>query len=500
MSGRDYAAPIKQERRRSIWDWITGNDRSSIDWNSAPPLTAGLREQFPHLLRSQPPVDDSPPAPPVPDALQSGYDTVRAADQRRARTDSIQGDTLHSNRRRAAQAVAEAGDHRQQPRSRLSSRQSRSHQDDGQPKPAQVAARAQQPPVRPRSPLWCADLYEEPRPAPTIPAHFVPRPFHQRHDTRNIIHQRNAQGQLFTVPHSPRSPSHEQTIRRRQPQSSLRKQVHQDDDHRAGDGSTTNVMIEATPALNRNPISGNGGYSHYPIYSPLPSTEPHALPQLSRSSSAARLASSTHIHVQISPHSTGSRKQNPDHPSITELRGFADSPTTTSLSLMELQELEGSLLYNPPEFPQIPLPVPPYTGHPGTDRAGSTTSIATFENPNPSSPPLSRIQAQLAGLKQHLRDPQSLKVKAIKIAKRVKPKSKELWYGRVEWKMKLSAKIDVLAFGPQLGCMCSVCVKKRGQDLMMATCTAHHVPDATDWRTEVQLHESGYGRLAFWEF
>ncbi|KAF2624125.1 hypothetical protein BU25DRAFT_476780 [Macroventuria anomochaeta] len=332
MADRDYAAPLKPERRKSLWARITDGLHLTTDWDSAPPLTAGLREQFPDLAPEGAPVEEFSPVPPVPETLQLGYHTAASSNLRHTRNDSVQEGSSHSTDQCGPRAVSQTA--------------------------------------------------------------------YQQRSASNIIYQRNAHSQLLPTAYTP---SRNYTIRRRPVQSSLHNQVHQEDS-RLSHVNETSANSNNSTANNEHFTPGalpTVGYSHIPVYSPLPSTKPHGLPPPHvRSSPAARHAASTHTRDQTSSGPYEDRGQGTSHPSVAELQGVTSGPANTSLSLSELQELERSLMYTPPGFPHIPL-LPLSTPPILLRSAPSNASVATSENPNPSSRPLNLFEANIAGLKQH---------------------------------------------------------------------------------------------------
>src|SRR5690242_3589102 len=166
MVDLDYAAPLKQERRRSIWASITRSLHLTTDWDAAPPLTAGLREHFPDLLRNATPNLNSPF---MGNVLQSGNQSLNTA----------HGET-----------------------------------------PAQL------PPIRTHSPLFNEDQSEHIRPATSLPL-VLAAPQAQQHS--RIVYQRNSLGQLVPVSQVTHPSSRVNSIRRRPVQSSLRNQVEPED-------------------------------------------------------------------------------------------------------------------------------------------------------------------------------------------------------------------------------------------------------------------------------
>ena len=50
MTDQNFASPLSPRRRRSIWTRLTRSIHGSLDWNSAPPLTVGLRERFAEVM------------------------------------------------------------------------------------------------------------------------------------------------------------------------------------------------------------------------------------------------------------------------------------------------------------------------------------------------------------------------------------------------------------------------------------------------------------------
>ena len=50
MTNQNFASPLSPRRRRSIWTRLTRSIHGSLDWNSAPPLSVGLREGFAEIM------------------------------------------------------------------------------------------------------------------------------------------------------------------------------------------------------------------------------------------------------------------------------------------------------------------------------------------------------------------------------------------------------------------------------------------------------------------
>ncbi|KAF1924729.1 uncharacterized protein M421DRAFT_95267 [Didymella exigua CBS 183.55] len=490
MSEHDYAAPLSQERRASLFLGIFGSVRpSSFRWDSTPSLTAPLREGFPGLLPDRLPAIDPPPVPAILEAFQSDYHTG-VTDQRPARSDSVQEHDPHDNHGRRPQTArrdAESG---------------------------QVPATSRPPPVRSQSPAWFANSHEHPRAAPNSSARMPPPTYHQH---LHATHLRDDQGHLFYVPNTSHLPSLEQTLRRCANRSSLRSQVSQDDGNQTQDrstttarrnatsgnaaaqsslrnivsrehngqvrdGSTSHGITSATITSNRNAVTGTGGYSRFTSYSP--SAEAYVLPPISRSSSAARLALSRSYQARLSPRSTRSRTHETHRPTITEQQASASSPTSNSLSPLELQELQD-------QHTPLPTPIAPYAQHPSPDRNTSTASIVTFDNPNSSSPPLTLIQANLVALadlvslKQYTgkcKIARSWKAKLSEYGKRIRNYTQVLCDAESHERKMLRCKIDVLWTGPLKDCKCIICIKRLGPP--------------RDWKTDAirAFHEVPRGR------
>ncbi|KAF1350452.1 hypothetical protein EJ07DRAFT_184170 [Lizonia empirigonia] len=198
----------------------------------------------------------------------------------------------------------------------------------------------------------------------------------------------NTHATTSSIAQTPRS-SHTHTIRRVPMQSSLRNQVHQDASPRSDIRQTSRNYNRAITDTARNaPVDPQVvGYSHFPVYSPLPSTQPHALPLHPRSSSAARQASTYIPYRSIAS-------------SLEEQTGRDQHGVPSTFA-----EMQGSLQFSPP-FARV---------YPDSPAGMSDTSLATFENPNVEArPPLTRHEANFEGLKDRL-GVQGWKAKAVKI-------------------------------------------------------------------------------------
>jgi hypothetical protein len=159
-----------------------------------------------------------------------------------------------------------------------------------------------------------------------------------------------------------------------------------------------------------NCVSSTGGatpfelqtvsYSHFPVYSPVPSPQSHNLPRPTvRPSSASRHAAkyATHNHNLASMPRHQQHDRSTPHITTVELRA---TPIVSPRSPHYPSELQGSLAYDSPAFPSIPLLPTARLVRPSLP---SNASVATFENPNANAcPALTRHGAQIEGAKNHL--------------------------------------------------------------------------------------------------
>jgi hypothetical protein len=478
-----------------VWNYITGNHRSSVDWKSATPLTPALREKFPDLLGSEPPSDNIPPVPAVPNALQSDNRTVGSNDQRHLRTDSALRGTLSNYRGQNLRHDLPAKHHHEQsmfiiPRKPLSSQI-----EDKQLEPHQAVGTTHQAFVRSHSPLSFSNNLEDLHPAWSSSNIPFQSP---SHDPNNIHYVRDGQGRLFPAP----SISHRQAVT----QSSLRDQMLRERSNLSRNGSTTDTINGITE------ITGRSDYSRFPSYSPT--AESHALSQSSRCSSTARPESSINRRAQLSPQSSDTRAYATHHRTITELQASACSPADTSLSLSELRELED-------EHTPLPLLATPYAQHHATNRSQSTTSIATstatstatFENPDYRSPPLTLGQARLAGFasivglkhdrgKSKTSRPRPWIAKLVKYGKKIKNNTRVLWDAQCPERRILRCEVDVLWTGPLRDCECKICLRSLGPpypayNWMAYARPYHEVPKGQRRKTSMlDYHKLNWGREA----
>lgn len=382
MPDRDYAAPIPPGHRKSVWEKLTGSLELTTNWDSGLPLTADLRERFPGLLRSRTPAIAPSLVSPVSVALQQGQHAIARQDHPCTREDSVQDHSARSNLQRDPRTTVQGGGSYQRP-------------------PQQRACQpAQLPPIRPHSPIWNVDLYENPRPAPGPSISTFPPQLQQQGNASHMVYQRNAQVQLLpigTTFNGPRGFS----IRRKALQSSLRNQVQQQDSHRTqfhpvSDASNCASSTGCAAPVNLQTV----GYTHFPVYSPLPFTQPHDLPQPPvRSSSGARHAAKNAMHNHNSAPLRRHQKHDRNTPHITTVELQA-TPFVSPRSPPRPSELQGSLAYDPPAFPSIPLLSAEPPARPSLP---SNASVATFENLNANArPALTRHGAQIEGVKNHL--------------------------------------------------------------------------------------------------
>lgn len=367
----------------------------TTDWDAAPPLTAGLREHFPDLLRNATPNQNSPS---TGNALQSGSQIL---------------DTTHR----------------------------------GPP--------AQLPPIRTHSPLFNEDHSEHVRPAVSSP--LVPTA-PQAHQHSHIGYQRNALGQLVPVSQVIHPSSRINSIRRRPVQSSLRNQVEPEDIPESNVvSSQSHHLITTHPSILRP-----GHRNQVLSCSPLPSSEPQTTPQALSRYAKATPNCSTQGHTSSIRNPTAQSGPSSHPLTLAKIRAdLAAGPPAT--------DPERSLHYDPPL-----VPLSPFAHH-----SESTASVATFDNPDAAMQPLGLLQANIQGLKQHvkisLRKYQPWKDKAANLGQRVKYHSRPFWdAGDVRAKV-FWARVDVGILGSIPQCTCTVCLKKRGQDLAEATHLAHSV-------------------------
>lgn len=463
MPERDYAAPLKHERRESIFAKL----RPSSIWGREP---TGLQY-------SPARADEVPLVPPIPDALRSEHVTEAVEYPQHSRSGSIPKHSPRSNQERTKCTTQRVG------------------------KTAQVAATGQVPPVRSTDPVWLAGSHghSEVVPSPS-PSASSPAPAYQHH--LNAGYLRDDSGHLFFVPDTPHLGSLEQTIRRQQKQPSLRPQVSQNNNNRtqvssvtagshtaAGrsavvqssvldpvpgshhkrnwEGSISNGIARAIVTSERNVGTGSSSYSYHPEYSPRASAIPHAFPQLSRHSSAARTLYSRgqvqHVAARISNLNSD---RNSRQPANAELR---DNSASTPLSPKEIQV---SFQHDPTSSSHTPLQTQPNDPVLINRRAVlSNTSIATFDNPGCTSPPLSRRGANLVGLanmisfkhKRHKSKTVRLwKARLVKFTRKAKDNIRLLLDPDSHERKTLRCKIDVFWTGPLRGCKCKICLKSIG--------------------------------------
>ncbi|KAF9698461.1 hypothetical protein EKO04_003453 [Ascochyta lentis] len=355
MANRDYAAGIDPKRRISLWGKITNGLQLETDWDSAPPLTAGLRESFPDLLPGRLSVN----APPVPTILQPG---------RHATADPVNSTrnlrTGERSQRDLPRTIILGGVSYQRsvhrrPSQRVRPQQNPHQQKIFQPVPDHDLFSAATPHGRVHSVVRNGDLYEDPRSAPAPPSCVTVPHLQQQQEPNRDLDQHNTTSPHLPVAHPGHQYSRTRTVRRIPAQSSLRNQVSRDNNHRTSPHQPSTRAPHTTTTLNHTIPTTNqsGGYSHYPSFSPLPQTAPHPLlpPSSNRTSSAA-------IHARQHPWT--------NHPTVPEL--------------------QGSSFLSPP--------LPPCSQ--------SNLSIATFENlNNPVGPPMSKCDANMQALKMRILAP-----------------------------------------------------------------------------------------------
>lgn len=477
MPERDYAAPLGQERRESIFSKL----RPSSIWGRKPALTPALQESFPDLLGSHSPSAGIPLVPTIPDGHQTGHRATGVNEQYHSHTDSAQDIRLSS----------QAGRYYQHSVFRLENQVSSPQRNVRQLKTGQLAATIHLPPVHSETPDWS---YERPR-AVTSPSARTPPPIYQEH--LNSTHRRDGNGRLLQIPNRPHFPSIEQAVRRQRRQPSLRDQASQCNSIQTQDGfssvvndritthstasqpplhnevpeghslyslesSTDHSNIRTTVPVDRNAILSHGGYSRFPSYSP--SAEAHILPRIPHSSSTSLPASSPDLQTQWSPHAPGSRTQVTNPSTIVELQASTSSAADTSLSLVELHEAEDLLA-------PLPVPTTPYSHHPSTNRTESTTSIATsaatLGNRSSASRPLTLMEANMVGLanvvglkpdqRKSRTERRSWKARLVSYGKKIEIKAKQFWIAQYQQRKILHCKLDVLWTGPLRDCRCDVC-------------------------------------------
>ncbi|KAH6618963.1 hypothetical protein C7974DRAFT_379091 [Boeremia exigua] len=402
MANHDYAASLQHERRKSLWATITRSLNLTTDWDSAPPLLAGLMEQFPgHQRTSLKSITTN--------SLQSGQSTTARHLHPNDFRDAYS--QYYTDPTPAGRVYARSMRHRlsRQPTFEHSTNQ----RDDRRPDNIYEEPSTQQYPIMAHGSR--RDTYSpECQPLNPLPL-----------EAERITYHRNGQGQLIIVPQATGS------IRRRPVQSSLRNQVNRDeiiecDIQSSHSQSTHNVIATAS-----NP----GGCSHPPIHS---------------FNNQARVCTPRNLNAQ---------------PRLGN-----------SLPSSNAAELQGSLKYDPPD---ITLPRASFTRRPKATHKDSTTSLATFENPDSSARPLNLLQANIVALKQHVKhglgDYQWWRTQMIRLGTRVKYHSRLLWDTEDDRVKLFNARCDVWAFGPLLDCRCGVCVRKRGEDPATADRAAHDV-------------------------
>lgn len=472
MANRDFAAPLKQERRRSIWAKLTQSLHLSTDWDSVHPLMEGLKEDFSESLRNEESVQGSSRALITEDASQPEHHPTALNFSRHPQTDfpreSSSGVCQQDN-------FGRLGCHHQQSIPRTLSGRSLQQEPSHQRVHYQSTIRyreplAQLPPVRTHTPLSSADLYEVPRPAPLPPSLAIGTSARQQRNANGIIYHRNSNGQLVTVSQATHPSSRVNSIRRRPVQSSLRDQINQNGGSRLNVPSIQSHVVNGKVTNTSHPRSCN----HSRVYSPLSTAEPNVVPPLrSPSSSAAHYMHSRNQEPHHAPGRAINVPPNFSTPTLADLQADITSASHPT-------ELEGSLHYDPPSFPDIPLlPQPPFARRPSATRKGSTTSLATFENPDSSSLPLSFIRANMIGIKRQIQSglgkPRSWKAKAVHFGEKIKYKSKWLWDPEDERYDLWNTKLEVWFFGPLPDCKCAICVRKKREDPETVTMLAHKI-------------------------
>lgn len=463
MAHRDYAAPLKQERRRSIWASITRGLHLTTDWESAPPLTAGLREQFPDLLRHGTPHQDTPLEQPVEHALQSNHHVTASSSSPRSDSahgvDSevpLQNDITQTGRLCGHSTHSRLAPLQEVPRQSGERASAITYEES----PAQLPASWS------HDSSWNAGLNENLQPKFVSPRTATASQAQQQQN--HTVYHRNAFDQLISASQTTHPASRVNSMRRKPVQFSLRNLVVQDDVSESN--NLSNLANRADDAIPTILLTGKHGY--IPVCSPSPSTEPNTPSQpLSHTAYVGRHRNQAQVLFVSNP--GASRCLSSPSPTLLELQ--ADIGTT-----IRATELEGSLKYNPPSFPAIPLlPRPRFARRPSTTHEGSTISQTTFNGPYVPSRPLGLLQANIVGLKQHVKSglegQRSWKDKAVHLGRRIKYHSRPVWDVRDDRARRFYARVDVFVLGPLPYCTCAVCVEKRGEDLITATHAAHTV-------------------------
>ncbi|KAJ4985368.1 hypothetical protein SVAN01_09123 [Stagonosporopsis vannaccii] len=451
MVDRDYAAPLRQERRISIWASITRSLHLSTDWDSAPLLTASLREQFPDLLRTGTTVQSSHLGSYTENTEQAGYHAAASNDPRQPPEIDFRV-YLQTN-------ATQTGQRDQQNTCRILSRQASlgetiRQQDEHDQNIGHAVP--QLPLFRPPSPLRDEDRNGDSGPA-SAPSLKVTAP--QAQQRSHTDHHRNARGQLNPVSQATPPASHVNSIRRRPVQSSLRNQVEREDV--PDSNSSRNRCHRANAGIPA--IFRPGNHNQVPVCLPISPIEPHPTSQSrSRSANAARHRNQVPLSSLRDP--TAQTHLNSPSPTIVQLQAAI---ATTS----QVAELEGNFHHDPPSLP--------FATRSDTARPDSINSHSTFTNPSQTSRPLGRLQANIEGLRQHVKnslvDRRFWKEKVMHLRQSIKYRSRPLWDARDDRARVFWARVDVWILGDVSGCTCTVCVEKRGDDLAGATHLAHSV-------------------------
>ncbi|KAF3008848.1 hypothetical protein E8E13_010890 [Curvularia kusanoi] len=249
MTDHDYASPLSSGRRRSIWGRLTRSIQGTLDWNSAPPLTPGLRETFAGIVIREPPAQEPPPGPSIPADYEtmpsnSQYTRNGSASSQHARVDHAPGDWMLKNGTGFPAPVQESnrnfpphsihhGPNQQQPVTQ-NVRQGNEREMDA----ARQAAGAYLSRMRSRSPLWNEEPSGGPQsgsghaPATVTASHqlpfiLTPRQLQQLLTSHGF--HRTAQGHFIPPAHAVQPSTRTHGIYREPVQSSLRNQVTPDD-------------------------------------------------------------------------------------------------------------------------------------------------------------------------------------------------------------------------------------------------------------------------------
>lgn len=444
MADRDYAGPLKQARRRSVWASITRSLHLTTDWNAEPPLTASSRDE---LQQSTTPAQDLSSPPSTNTLLQEGHQsTIYAHSTQEVNLEQLSDNSSQSHQRRRQSSSRRL--------SRLSRPGEATHQQDERgPNITRRGSPAQLPPIRTHSPLCIEHLPGDMQSTPT-PLLVATVPQRQQHS--HATYHRNALSQLVPTSQASQLTTRINSIRRKPVHSSLRNQVASENISASKD-----TFLQPHRADTAHPsILRPGHRSQIPAHPLQPSAGSQAS---SQPPSWPTAAAHHHQRQNFSPHNRSAQSDIHDFaPTLQELRtAIANTPRPA--------ELEGTALqYNPPLTPP-----PRFASHSETTHSESTISIATFDNPSAATPPLGFLQANIEGLKQRVKN--RLGAKAARFGRRIKHYCRPLWDAEDDRAMLFWARVDVWGLGDVPDCECTVCLDKRGEDLKGATHLAHRV-------------------------